>query len=418
MRANTFGSILGCVTAILLPLSVDAAPLDSTVQELQRRVAEQAAIIRGLQRELDALVKQVDGSIRPDGPTPAPAAPEGSAQTQAEAETPPAAPAAPEGSAQTQAEAETPPAAPSAPAPVSRPSAPGQVTATEEEAERALERTLTAEGALLLPYGQVEVEPSFSYTRRHDDVSALARLNGVTVPVNQKVRDNEFQPSVFARAGLPFDAQLEANMPYEIIEQERVTDVGGVARVARSATGSGIGDFSVGLAKTVLREKNWWPDLIARVTWNTPTGQAQDNRVTLGGGFNQIVGQVVALKRQDPLAFVASASYQKTLNQVRGIEPGNEAEFFLGTFLATSPNTSLQISLDQTFADDAKFKGDKIKDSDQVSSTLNLGISSILARNVLLQLVGGVGLTPDAPDYSVTVSLPIRFDVPAPRLNQ
>jgi hypothetical protein len=398
MRVNTFGSILGCVTAILLPLSVDAAPLDSTVQELQRRVAEQAAIIRGLQRELDALVKQVDGSIRPDGPTPAPAAPEGSAQTQAEAE--------------------TPPAAPSAPAPVSRPSAPGQVTATEEEAERALERTLTAEGALLLPYGQVEVEPSFSYTRRHDDVSALARLNGVTVPVNQKVRDNEFQPSVFARAGLPFDAQLEANMPYEIIEQERVTDVGGVARVARSATGSGIGDFSVGLAKTVLREKNWWPDLIARVTWNTPTGQAQDNRVTLGGGFNQIVGQVVALKRQDPLAFVASASYQKTLNQVRGIEPGNEAEFFLGTFLATSPNTSLQISLDQTFADDAKFKGDKIKDSDQVSSTLNLGISSILARNVLLQLVGGVGLTPDAPDYSVTVSLPIRFDVPAPRLNQ
>lgn len=120
MRVNTFGSILGCVTAILLPLSVDAAPLDSTVQELQRRVAEQAAIIRGLQRELDALVKQVDGSIRPDGPTPAPAAPEGSAQTQAEAE--------------------TPPAAPSAPAPVSRPSAPGQVTATEEEAERALER--------------------------------------------------------------------------------------------------------------------------------------------------------------------------------------------------------------------------------------------------------------------------------------
>jgi hypothetical protein len=398
LRVNTFGSILGCVTAILLPLSVDAAPLDSTVQELQRRVDEQAAIIRGLQRELDALVKQVDGSIRPDGPTPAAAAPKGSAQAQAEAE--------------------TPPAAPSVPAPVSRPSAPGQVTATEEEAERALERTLTAEGALLLPYGQVEVEPSFSYTRRHANVPALATLNGVTVPVNQEVRDNEFQPSVFARVGLPFDAQLEANVPYQIIEQEQVTNVGGVARDARSATGSGNGDFSVGLAKTVLREKNWWPDLIARVTWNTPTGQAQDNRVTLGGGFNEIVGEVVALKRQDPLAFVTGASYQKTLNQVRGIEPGNQAEFFLETFLATSPNTSLQISLDQTFADDVKIKGHKIKDSDQVSSTLNLGISSILARNVLLQLVGGVGLTPDAPDYSVTVSLPIRFDVPAPRLNQ
>src|SRR5512132_3441377 len=324
MRTNTCGCVLGYAAAMLMPFSVDAAPLDSTVQELQRRVDEQAAIIRGMQRDLDALARrQVDGSTRQEGPTPAATAPE----------------------------TET---APAAPAPVSKPSAPGQVTATEEEAERALERTLTAEGALLLPYGQVEVEPSFSYTRRHVNVSALATLNGVIVPVNQEVRDNEFQPSVFARVGLPFDAQLEANVPYEIIERERVADVGGVTRVARSATGSGNGDFSVGLAKTVLREKNWWPDLIARVTWNTPTGQAQDNRVTLGGGFNQIVGQVVALKRQDPLAFVASASYQKTLNQVRGIEPGNEAEFFLGTFLATSPNTSLQISLDQTFADDAK----------------------------------------------------------------
>jgi hypothetical protein len=396
MRANTFGGVLGCAAAVLVPLFVDAAPLDSTVQELQRRVDEQEAIIRGLRRELDALAKQVDGSIRPEGPTPAATAPKGPAQAQAE----------------------TAPAAPSLPAPVSKPSAPGQVTATEEEAERALERTLTATGALLLPYGQVEVEPSFSYTRRHVNVPVLATLNGVTVPVNQEVRDNEFQPSVFARVGLPFDAQLEAGLPYDIIEQERVTNVGGAARLARSATGSGNGDFRVGLAKTVLREKNWWPDLIARVFWDTPTGQTRDNGVALGGGFNQITGQVTALKRQDPLAFVASASYQKTLNQVRGIEPGDEAEFFLGTFLATSPNTALQVSLDQTFANDTTFKGNKIKDSDQVSSTLNLGISSILARNVLLQLVGGVGLTPDAPDYSITVSLPISFDVPAPRLNQ
>ena len=354
---------------------------------------EQEAIVRSLRRELDTLkqAKPVDGSIRPEGPTPA------KAPTQAQAETEPA------------------PAAPFPP-PVSKPSAPGQVTATEEEAERALERTLTAEGALLLPYGRAEVEPSFSYTRRHVNVPALATLNGVTVPVNQEVRNNEFQPSVFARVGLPFDAQLEAGLPYDITEEQRVTNVG-ATRFARSATGSGNGDFRVGLAKTVLREKNWWPDLIARVTWDTPTGQARDNDVALGNGFNQITGQVTALKRQDPLAFVAAASYQKTLNQVRGIEPGDEVDFFLGTFLATSPNTSLQLSLNQAFINDTTLNGNKIKDSDQVNSTLNVGISSILARNVLLQLVGGIGLTQDAPDYTITVSLPIGFDVPAPRLN-
>jgi hypothetical protein len=61
MRANTCGGVLGCAAAVLVPLFVDAAPLDSAVQELQRRVDEQEAIIRGLRRELDALAKPVDG---------------------------------------------------------------------------------------------------------------------------------------------------------------------------------------------------------------------------------------------------------------------------------------------------------------------------------------------------------------------
>ena len=68
MRANTFGGVLGCAAAVLIPLFADAAPLDSTVQELHRRVEEQEAIIRGPRRELDALAKQVDGSIRPRAP--------------------------------------------------------------------------------------------------------------------------------------------------------------------------------------------------------------------------------------------------------------------------------------------------------------------------------------------------------------
>jgi hypothetical protein len=36
-----------------------------------------------------------------------------------------------------------------------------------------------------------------------------------------------------------------------------------------------------------------------------------------------------------------------------------------------------------------------------------------LARNVLLDGAVGVGLTDDSPDYSVSVALPIRFNLPA-----
>lgn len=46
--------------------------------------------------------------------------------------------------------------------------APGVVLVEEGAAERALERSLTRAGALLLPAGVLEVEPSFTYVRQED----------------------------------------------------------------------------------------------------------------------------------------------------------------------------------------------------------------------------------------------------------
>jgi hypothetical protein len=51
--------------------------------------------------------------------------------------------------------------------------APGEFDVAEEDIDRALERTLVQTGALLLPFGQAEVEPYFSYTRQEDNVPAL-----------------------------------------------------------------------------------------------------------------------------------------------------------------------------------------------------------------------------------------------------
>ena len=45
------------------------------------------------------------------------------------------------------------------------PAAPGQFEVDEEAAERALERTLVVTGALLLPFGQADIQPSFTYIR-------------------------------------------------------------------------------------------------------------------------------------------------------------------------------------------------------------------------------------------------------------
>jgi Putative MetA-pathway of phenol degradation len=269
--------------------------------------------------------------------------------------------------------------------------------------KRSEDRTLVATGVLLLPFGQLEIEPAFTYTRRESDSS----LPG-PVP---KFGRNELRPSISARAGLPFDSQLEFGFPYNVVQQDQHLNPSTGQQESRTETGHSVGDLSLGIAKTVFQERGWRPDLIARFTWDMPTGDTHDNGVSLDGGFNAITGQLTALKRQDPLAFFASTFYQKTFER-NDFERGDEFGFSLGAFLAVSPETSLGLSLDQTFSDDTRVNGSVINDSDQVAAVLNVGVSSLLAPGVLLLLNAGIGLTDESPDYAVTISLPIRFALP------
>lgn len=291
-----------------------------------------------------------------------------------------------------------------------KPSAPGAVEVDEEAAERALERTLTAGGALLLPFGQVEFEPSFNYTRRENDVPvAVIQAAGLGAEGDEafvgsrNVERDEFTPSVNLRVGLPFDAQFEIGLPYNIVQQE-------IQPSDNNNTGDAIGDLRVGIAKTLVREKGWVPDVLARVIYDSNTGDKSDNGVALDGGFNSVTGQFVALKRQDPLAFVATASYEYSFED-DDIRPGDELTFTLGALLAASPETTLRAQLQQSFINDVKVNGRVINGTDQTQGVMVLGASSILGRGVLLDVAAGIGLTDSAPDYFVTVSLPIRFNL-------
>jgi Putative MetA-pathway of phenol degradation len=292
--------------------------------------------------------------------------------------------------------------------------APGQFEVDEEAVDRALERTLVQEGVLLLPLGQAEIEPAFEYTRREFNVPTFVTVNGDTFVGEQEIKRNEFEMGTTLRVGLPLDSQVEVGIPYNYVNESVNTTVGGgVPQSSNSESGNGYGDVSVGLAKTLLQEgAGWWPDVIARVTWDADTGKTQDNGVFLGGGFNELSGSLSAVKRQDPLAFVGSVSYAKTFEH-DDIEPGDELGFALGTVLAASPETSLSFFFNQTFADDTKIDGDTINGSDQVIGTLSIGAATILGPNTLLSITGEIGLTDDAPDYAIGASVPIRFNLPA-----
>jgi hypothetical protein len=53
--------------------------------------------------------------------------------------------------------------------------------------------------------------------------------------------------------------------------------------------------------------------------------------------------------------------------------------------------------------------GREIDGSDRNIGTFVVGGSTLLARGTLLNLSAGIGLTDDADDFSLSLSLPIRF---------
>ena len=369
------------------PARSDQVSSDALVIELLRKLEERDAVIADLQRRLVVVEQRLN---------------ESSARTAASS--PETHSATSEPRTQVAAAGETK-------APEQKKAAPGTLEVDEDAAERALERSLVQTGVLLLPTYQFEIEPFFTYTRRVDDFPTLLGTGGQLTAATQSIRRNEFDFGLGVRFGLPFDSQLELGLPYRLVDQSVVQSTGFTPATETSSTGSAFGDMQVGLAKTLVREHGWRPDLVARVTWDTDTGQFTDDGVVLGQGFNELRGSLTALKRQDPLAFSASAYYQTTFEK-DGIEPGQEFGFGLEAFLAASPETSLRLGLLQSFVDDVRVNGRRVDGSDQVNAVLVLGASSVLGRRTLLDFTAGVGLTDDAPDYFVNVSLPIRYDLP------
>ena len=387
--------------------------LEARLQGLERLVAERETVIEELTKHLTA---REERSPRPAPPKPDPPTrwAGGSAVAAVPAEVARPVPTPSEPASPMPAPPQPPIEGQGETAVASSPPAPGQVEVDVEaaELERALDRTLVQEGVLLLPFGRAEIAPSLEFTRREADVPAVITQDGRSFIGQTRLRRDELTSTLRLRFGLPYDAQLELDLPFRYVDQSEVRSVGFATRNKTSISGAGVGDFGIGVAKTLLRERKWWPDIVGRINWDTATGERRAGDVVLGGnGFNEITGSLSAFKRQDPLAFLAQVSYE-TAFEKDDERPGDEWAVAIGAVLAASPETSLRFIFEQTFLSEREFEGQEIEGSDARSGVLTLGASSILWRGIFLDVAVGVGVTDDAADYSAIVSLPIRFSLP------
>jgi hypothetical protein len=302
------------------------------------------------------------------------------------------------------------------PAPAPPTTAPGQVQVSEEAAATALDRALVQRGAVLLPPGAVQVEPSLALVRLEAEEPAFlvqGAGGGVasTVAVQGlRERGSRLTAGLGLRIGLPLEAQLTLDMPYRYVDTSIVGRAASGELRDRGRDVAGFGDLAVSFDKQLLRERGWLPDLVAGLTWNTDTGQTEHG-VDLGSGFDEITAGLTASKSQDPLVFVAGLSYTHAFEE-GGAEPGDVYGLSLGAVLAASPETSLRFFFDQGFVQRAEIDGEGVPGSDTWVGLLSIGASSILSRRVLLDAELGIGLTESAPDYTFRVSLPIQFDLP------
>jgi hypothetical protein len=289
-----------------------------------------------------------------------------------------------------------------------RQQAPGVVIVDEVMAERALERSLTRDGALLLPSGILEFEPRLTYQRKEDSTPSFVMSGGGTLASETERNTDSLTANLALRLGLPWDSQLEIGLPYRWRRNESITNIGVTPTQASSQSGSGAGDVQLGLAKTILREGLWRPDIIGRLTWDTDTGNTSDGNVSLGGGFNEIQGSVTFIKRHDPVVFVGGLGYEYTIESSQ-VKPGPTYSANFGSYIALNPETSLRFALSAAYQEETRLSGNTVDGSDRTFGSLIIGGSTLLGPGTLLNLSVGIGLTDDADDLSVSLSLPVRL---------
>jgi hypothetical protein len=403
----------------------------TTVNQLLLKLQERDQVIADLQRRVQQLEQRVGGAQQPSDSTmaaqPPAARSNGAVATQpagqapvkeAATETPPATGQPAGRTPVKEAAAEAPPAAVA-----QSKTGPGSFVVDEEAAERALERTLVQTGALLLPFGLAEIQPYVNYVRIEAQQPVLLRdpAGNIAAVTFAERRRNDIEAGVFSRLGLPFGAQAELAIPARVINESNVI---GVVNRETANTNHMLGDIRVGLAKTLLRESAWLPDIVGRVTWDTDTGKQQAlnnasvagpvvsaNGLALATSFNELIFSATALKRQDPLAFTGTLSYRKTFKK-DGIEPGDIYSLTLGATLAASSQTSLSIGIQQSFIGNTRVFNHSIPGTDTINSIFTFGAASIIGQRLFFSTMAGIGLTKHAPDYFVNIAIPIRFDVP------
>lgn len=324
----------------------------------------------------------------------------------------------------------------------------GQEQKEEAKPSQSVQDVYREQGALFS--NRLTIEPSITYThsdRRNLELSGFLALDAIflgNISVDREKNDTITTDLTF-RYGITNRLEVNASIPY-IYRRTRSQSGGGSGGSAQTLVeetvdDGGLGDVSAGVNYRLLRERGTRPDIVWNVRARAPTGRepfgietrtvANGNltfrkELPTGSGVWAVTTGLSFIKTTDPAILFASVNYQYNLNQEfddigssSGDQPGEidlgySISFGAGTAFALNQKLSLSLSYSQrfTFTTEQKQQGgswQEVIGSEANAASMNFGTTYAMTDH--LSFVGnvGMGLTPDAPDVSVTVKFPYTF---------
>src|SRR5690606_34882075 len=163
-------------------------------------------------------------------------------------------------------------------------------------------------------------------------------------------------------------------------------------------------------------------------TLNSKTGVSPyeidiKEQLSTGSGYYSIGGGVSMSKVLDPVVVFGSVSgtyniKEDGLEQVRGgrllseVEPWFGVSGSAGFAYSLSYDISLSVSAQVSYSDETVLtfaNGDQAAAQDQMTGFLSMSLGTRVSDMTIVNTSLGIGLTEDAPDFSLGVSLPINF---------
>ncbi|WP_343161357.1 hypothetical protein [Luteimonas sp. 9C] len=421
----------------------DRARMQQLLQELQSLKQDYAQEVRRL-RELDMQIQALQSRVAGVAPATAPRdAPQMAAQ--------PVAPAPVSSTPST-----------SSPLPANTAAAPAPrgddgYASTAEDAQRAQEAESRSvadvkQQSTALFNRRLTLENGISYNRydrKQVTLNGFLALDAIFLGniAIENVESDTVNYNFAARWGVSPRLSLNLDVPY--IARKTVYQKGGAggaaAAIAQEETdGNGLGDISASANWKLFGERGPWPETVLNVGVTAPTGREpygipwrvlerdSDNFIRFavpeeqptGNGLWQATVGLSAVKTTDPAILFGNIGYVRsfandfadldnnpdTTNPGR-VQLGDAFYFGAGVAFAFNERTSLSISFSDRLNARARTRYEgadwvKLIGSDANAATMSLGVTHAMTPNATFVGVLGIGLTPDAPDFNLTVKVP------------